>query len=477
MTAHRARKVSVSGEKLGVASAENLLCAGLAVGLFVTSFRANAFGGSASYRNIGLAIAGCLIGAAILSGLTPPKRSQSRQRRNRDTLAVLAAMYFAWTGIQNFFLQSDRLGAATSVIAFLLVSATLATDLQRLNAGLRRWLLVIVVADFVPAFLGQGFEATKRVWLDFLPGRYFAFSNPNALAFIAGLAVLLAAPVLRQKRGRMLGLLGGTLVVLTAGYATAIGLGLALLAYLLLGRLKSTGLLSSAVAALALVTPALVIWLPSDDGVGVLSALQENLDLSNRSFLWVSLVRLTRDSGNFWLGLGDQRVAFYTAAIQDVGTAHSTILQLYLSEGFITTVFFVFVAALATRRILNSERTRDARVAFAVVVYWFVVSLSSAEPGTALGFSLIVILAVARSSAPHQSLDQHGTPKRGAAGATDKEAGHHRVHAVAPLQPTAPIGERGARFKTLPFGAASRWDGHVAPGRDLPAAALVDEEV
>lgn len=410
--ARTAREDSTSDAKVGVASVENLLCAALAVGLFVTSLRANAFGDSTTYRNYGLAIAGCLSGAAIVVGFAGLKGGQSRAARKSDALVVLGALYFGWAGIQNYFVQSDMLGAVTSLIAFLLVVATLAADPQRLNVALRRWLLLIVLASLLPALLGQGFEPNKRVWLSFLPGRYFAFSNPNALAFLAGLAVLLAVPVLRKTGGRVLVALAGVLVVLTAGITTAIGLGLALLAYIALGRARNTGLLRAGVAALAGVTPAVLIWLPSDSALRGLTALQEALDLSGRSFLWVNLVRLTRDLDTFWFGMGDRRVAFYTAGIQDVASAHSTILQIFLSEGFVTAVLFVLVAALATTRLLASGQTKDARISFAVVVYWFVTSLSSAQSGTALAFSVIVVLAIAHSRAARQPVPTTATRGR-----------------------------------------------------------------
>jgi O-antigen ligase len=399
------RRTSV--ERLGVTSVENLLCAALAMGFLVTSLRTDAFGDSSPYRTWGLCISGCLIAATFFWGIALRPDSQSPRVRNRDALVLLAGSYFAWCGIQSFFLQSSVLHAALSLMALLLVMGTLAADLQRMIAGLRRWFLVVVIACLMPAVVLQGFEP-GRVWLDFLPGRYFAFSNPNALAFLAGLAVLLAVPVLRQGRGWVLALLGAVLAVLASGYTTAVALGLALLAYFGLGQVKNTGLPAVGVGALALATPMMLIWLPSESALRAVMALQSQFDLSGRSLLWVHLVRLTRDLDEFWTGLGDRAVAFYTEAILGVATAHSTILQMFLSKGFLTTVFFVFVAAAATIHILNAyflNRSGNERVAFAVVVYWFVVSLASTQPGTALGFSLVVVLAVASTSAARVGLD------------------------------------------------------------------------
>lgn len=394
---------------------ENLLCFGLALGVLVTSFDLDAFNGSAAeYRNLGVGISGFLIGLTVLLGLTPGSPDRGAEGRGREALVLLAVTYFAWAAVQNYFLQSEMLDTASAAIAVLLLLGALRATLSRVLAGLRRWFLAVVAVCLVPATTGQGFLEGSRVWLDFLPGRYFAFSNPNALAFLAGFAVLLAVPVLRQRLGRMLFLLGIVLTVLTAGTTTGIGVGLGLLSYFGLGKkVRSAGTLRFGVAALGLATPAMLIWLHTDSSVRFLTAFSARFDLSARSFLWASLVRTTRGTGHFWTGLGDRTVELYTAAILDVGSAHSTILQMFLSDGFLTATAFVLVSALAAIRILGvweSGRTDDARLAFALVVYWFITSLTSAQPGTAFGFALVVLLAVARSTAPRRPVEQYEIP-------------------------------------------------------------------
>lgn len=402
-------------EKARGSSIENLLCAALALGLFVTSLGAEAFGGSSSYRTGGLLVVGCLIGVTLILGLAPRGPRQGSGPR-RNVLVLLAAGYFGWAGAQDYFLQSDLSGAVQSLIGFLVVCGALAADIHRVIVGLRRWFVVLLVAFLVPALMGQGYEVGERVWFSFLPGRYFGFSNANALSYVAGIAILLAVPVLRQPRGRWLVLLGGFLLVITAGNTTAVALGVAILAYVGFGKVRKVGALTFGVRLLAIATPVMLLWLRTDGAVSTLANLQARFDLSGRSFLWVSLVRLTRNSDSFWLGLGDEKVAYHTAALLDVYSAHSTILQVFLGGGFLTAVLFVLAAASATIRLLNdwaSERTSDQRIALAIILYWFIVSLTSTQPGTGLGFSLVIVLAVAQCSTPVARIEAMERMSRG----------------------------------------------------------------
>lgn len=410
-------KSVVRVQKLRLRSAESLICAALALGLFVTSLDANAFGGSARYVSLGLAAATCIAGASVVGGLT--QQDGGPKQRDSTALFCWTICYFVWTGVQNLFLQSNETGAVASLIAVLIVCGTLKVDLPHLNAWLRRWLLIALVAFLVPAMQGQGFVTGERQWLSFLPGRYFGFSNPNALAFLAGLAILLAVPVFHRGHGRFLALIGLILLILTAGNTTAIALGLALSAYVGLGRISRAGPLKFSVATMACATPALLLWIPSDGGLKFLAWFQDRFDLSGRSFLWISLVRLTRHSGHLWFGIGEQGVSSFTLGVLDVYSAHLTILQVYLADGFVTALLFVLVAALATVRTLDIwavERTKDSRLSFAMIVYWFVVSLSSTQPGTALALSLVVALAISRSGAASPpSADQACKPGPGLA--------------------------------------------------------------
>ncbi|GAB2779757.1 hypothetical protein GCM10027020_36580 [Nocardioides salsibiostraticola] len=397
----RRRGMAPPAERLPWGSAENLLGAALVLSLFVTSFSVDAFGGAAiTYRNIGLVIAAGLASITVIQAFAPKAKSACiDDHRGKDLLALLSICYFGWTGAQNYLLQNDFIGTALPGIGLLIILGALRADLAKVVAGLRRWLFAVAVAFIIPALFNQGFEENSRTWLGILPGRYFAFSNPNAVAFLAGIAALLAIPVIRQGRGRMMLLIAFVLAILTAGYTTAIALGISIFAYLALARVKRVGHLRFGVVSLSIVTPGLLLWLPSDHALGFLSGLQERVDLSGRTFLWVSLARLARDNGNFWTGMGDIELAAYTTPVLGVNSAHSTLLQLFLSEGFITATFFIVLAGSAVNRILSSPRRASLpkanRIAFAVAVYWFVISLTSTQPGTAVGLCVILLLAVA----------------------------------------------------------------------------------
>lgn len=268
-------------------SVENTLGAALVLALSVTSFSADAFNGAApQYRNYGLIIAGALATAAILTGFGRTKATDGQSRvTNRDAMVALASGYLGWTGIQNFFLQGDLPGATQSLIALLVVLGAITSNTTDMLLSLRRWLTVALALFLLPALTGSGYVAESRVWFDFLPGRYFSYSNPNALAFLAGIGVLVAVPVIANKRAPVLASMGILLAVLTAGYTTAIALAIGLLAYMALGRIQRTGPLRLGVNTLAAATPVILLWLPTNNALRFFSDLAARWDFSGRTLL------------------------------------------------------------------------------------------------------------------------------------------------------------------------------------------------
>ena len=374
----------------GFAAAESLLAAGVALGLLFISV-VGPDSGDNYIRFAALGISASCIALALIAGL-------SQRTAKADVLVILAFCYFILVGVQEMT-QSDILHAFPYLLGAFSSIGAIHANLSGLMSGLRRWTLIVIIAALLPAFVGQGFSE-GRVWLGLLPGRYYGFSNPDALSFLAGLAILLSIPVLRSTRGFALAALGGLLFLLTATYTAAIATTLASTAYFFLIGRNVNRILQWFIAVFATLTAVALVWIPTDNAIVAFSSLHEKVSLTRRTFIWVELLQHTRGTGYFWTGLGDQAVARYTSEIMGVGSAHMTILQLFLSKGFIATAFFILVATIAAIRTLghcSSDPGGVHRLAMAVVVYWFVTSLASTQPGTAMGFSAVIAIAISRS--------------------------------------------------------------------------------
>lgn len=373
--------------------AGNLLAAGLATELLFITMNTSGLG--SAYGIVRVLVLGISVGAIALALVSAPVRP----RRAVDKLPALAIVYFAWTATQHA-IYSEALNTVLSLLSVVVVIVAARTSLNSFVSGLRRWVLVIVITLLLPALVGQGFDANKRVWLGLVPGRYFGFSNPDALGFVAGLAIVLSIPVLSRWRGRALFALGVVLFAITASYTVAIAAGLAVVANLLLPGVRGSRILRSSIPALSAVTTAGLVWISTDHGIAALETLNRHVSLSGRTLIWVQLMKLARGRNYFWTGLGDTGVSVYTLKILKVASAHMTLLQMLLSAGFLTAVFFILVCAIVATRTLSRitvEPDRAQRLAFAVVVYWFVTSLVSTEPSAAVCVSLIVALAVSSS--------------------------------------------------------------------------------
>lgn len=373
----------------GIAATERLLTVAIALGIAFITINVGGLGSATNYIRFAVfGLSGTAITLVFIAG-------SKRQRTNADLLAVFIATYFIAAGVQDVT-QSNTTGATLNLFGVLLALGATQADLQRVLAGLRFWFLLLIIATLVPAGLRQGFNP-GREWFGLFPGRYFSFSNPDGLGFIAGLGVLLSIPALKHAHGRALGALSALLFVITAAYTAAIALSLAGAAYFLLIRLRVAPILQFFTSLLAAITVGSLLWISSSSAIGALEYLEQHFDLSGRDQIWIALLQQSRVTGHFWTGWGDQVVSDYTRAIAGVGSAHATILQMFLSKGFAMTTFFILVAALATVRILgriSSNPSSHQRLAMAVTVYWFVTSLASTQPGTVMGLALVVIVAI-----------------------------------------------------------------------------------
>ena len=381
------RSNDAAGPRL--ASIESLLAAGVAVGLLFIGISVAGYG--TTYSQLRLVALDISVGAVFLAFMS----ALIHRRAQADVLAILAILYFVWSGIQDAS-QADTLGAILDLVGASMSYAATLASLRKVLSGLRRWILVVVITSLLPALLGQGF-GPGRVWFGLTQGRYFGFSNPDALGFIAGLALLLSLPVLRFTHGRILAALSGLLYVISATNTAAIATGAAVAAYYFVAKNRATRHLRGGAAVLAAVTVGVLTWIPTNQAMNAFESLSQKISLSSRTLLWFELLQSARDSGYFWTGMGDGGVAHYTVAILGVATAHTTILQMLLSKGFFTTVFFIVVAVVAANRTLGkvaSKPSRDHCLAFAVVIYWFVTSLVSTQPGTPLGLMLLVLIAI-----------------------------------------------------------------------------------
>jgi len=382
---------------------DDLLAAGLAIELLFISM--NTAGLGSPYGILRLLVLGTAVGAISLAAISGAAR---RERRALDKVWVLALVYFAWVGTQRA-MYAEALNTALTILGVVVVFVAARVSLEDRVAGLRRWVTVVVVALLLPALVGQGFDATARSWFPGLQGRYFGFSNPDALGFVAGLAIVLSIPVLSRWRGRTLFGLSVVLFAITASYTAAIATGLAGIAYFVLSGSRGARVLRWSIPALGAATIAGLIWISTDQGIAALESLRRHVRLSGRTELWAELMSLTSIHDYFWTGLGNRGVSVYTMKIMEVNSAHSTLLQMLLSAGFLTTLFFIVVFAVVAMRALSriiAEPGRPQRLAFAVVTYMFVTSLVSTEPSAPVCISLIVVLVV--SSPGGQSLVEPG---------------------------------------------------------------------
>ncbi|MBE7324830.1 hypothetical protein IEQ44_09200 [Nocardioides sp. Y6] len=426
------RSLPVPARRLrALVSIEGLLAVGLVTALFVLSLEVEALGGSTPYRNAGLAITTvCALAVAVRAALVRAEGAAGIRGRYlaplgrllRDPLALSAGVYFAYSGIHSLVVDRYVLATGLALIALLLVSAMNQVDVSRLVVALRWGFLALLALLLVPALTSGGYDETKRVWIDILPGRYFGWSNPNALALLAGIGILLALPSLRSRVGALLVLLSSILLALTASYTTLIALPVAIVVFYVFAHPKSAlllkplprvkvGLLQGVtllVAAAILVGTAQIgtAW-----GIRLLDDLQDRLLLSNRSALWSDLLTQTRDEHTFLTGLGSMRLGEYTMEILGVQTAHSTLLQSYLAGGFLMAALLIITATVAVFRTLQSlsaTRSLPGRLALALALYLCVVALTSTQPASPPVLLLVLLLAGAlptRRPAPAPAAD------------------------------------------------------------------------
>lgn len=391
----------------GIASIENLLTFGVAMGILYISIDLYGFGQTTNYvRFATFGLSSIAIALASIVAFT-------RRGANADLLSVAAILYFICAGARDV-LASYAPGVILNLLGAALSLASTKADLHRMLSGFRRWFLVVIIAVLLPAFFGQGFRA-GREWFGIFPGRYFGFSNPDGLGFMAGIGALLSIPVLRRPQGYALAAVSALLFVVSAAYTTAIAVGLAITAYFLLTKTKSRQVLQLLTAMLAAVTIGSLPWITTVQGINAFEFLQRQFNLSGREKLWVALLQQARATGSFMTGWGDQVVGNYTRAFAAVGSAHMTILQIFLSQGFLMTVLFIAIATMAAIRILGRIATNPAshqRLAIALVVYWFVTSLVSTQPGTEMGFALILAVAIPRSETETKESSAHSRANR-----------------------------------------------------------------
>jgi O-antigen ligase len=399
---------------------ESLLSASVAMGLLFISVAV--YDETDNYiRFAALAASGACATLAFIAAL--------RQKRSRaDVLAICSFSYFAWAGIQEFT-QSDALHALPNLLAAMVSIGATRAGLDGVLSGLRRWVPIVVALLLLPALVGHGF-GLGRVWFAFLPGRYFGFSNPDALGFVAGMCVLLSIPILRTARGALLMSLGALLLLLTSTNTTAVAVLVGIAVYCIATSSRMRRSLQLLTGALAAATIGALAWMPIDRAITLFGAFQNQFSLSRRTVIWLELLEQTRGAGHFWTGLGDQTIASYTREIMGVGSAHTTILQMFLSKGFLTTSLFVLVAAAATIRTLGTRSTSadaQSRGAASIAAYWFVTSLASIQPGTALGFLVLILVAISRSKmvvddTPGVPIGTHPARNRDAATAINRPA-------------------------------------------------------
>lgn len=374
-----------------IASIESLLTAGVAFGIFFICIAVGGYGDATNYvRYAAFGLSGSAIALAFMAGFI-------RRGPKVDVLAIIAFVYFTCAAVQDATTDYITLAVLDLFGALLSLAATRA-NLRRVLSGLRHWILIVIIVAVVPAFFGQGFNA-GREWFGLLPGRYFGFSNPDALGFIAGLGILLSIPVLGRARGLALAVFAAFLFVIAATYTALFAVSLAVAAYAWPIKAKATQVLQLLTALLAAVSILGLAWTTTAQGLDAFEFLRQRVSLSRRTEIWVTLLQQSRANGHFWKGLGDITVANYTHEIGGAGTAHTTILQMLLSKGFLMTAFFILVAAIAAVRILGRfswDSNRDQHLAIAVAVYWFVTSLVSSQPGTVMGFSLVIVVAISR---------------------------------------------------------------------------------
>lgn len=376
-----------------MASVESLLGAGVAFGVLFLSV-AVFDSGDNLLRFAFLGLSGSAVALAFIS-------AYSKRGPGPGATAVVATAYFCWAGLQEFAQTSDPLRSIPSVIGVLLCLTAGRARLAGVLAGLRRWFLVVVVIALLPAVLGEGF-APGRVWLPLLPGRYFGFSNPDALGFIAGIAIVLSWSTPERWRRRLLVVAGWGLFAISASYSPAIALSAALLAYHFVHLEGVASLCRRLVWLFSGLSLAALAWVSTEPGIAAARHFSGLLDLSGRTVIWAELLRYARSTGYFWTGLGDAGVARYTLDIGGVGSAHATMLQILLSKGYLTTVFFVLVVTFAAQRTLTRAGEPDAMsvgVPAALLVYWFVISLASIQPGAAMGLLLVLVVSLPRSGA------------------------------------------------------------------------------
>lgn len=340
-----------------------------------------------------LAVAGGSAALAALSALGRPSTSFGR-------IPLLAIAFLAGTGLQEYA-QSGWLKTVPYAIGILLAIAVTRAELDKL---LRRmpaaWLLVVLVA-LVPINSPDSYAAGRQ-WLPGVPGRYFAFSNPDALGLMAGVGLLLALSGLRRVWNRALLAASLLLFVLTAAYTTlaAVVIGVAVVAVSRIPRVARLAETGSILLAGASVVG--LMWLPTPGALNFFTWLHTHISLTNRTLIWVRLVQLADERNYFWTGLGDRQVADFTLRIYGVGSAHTTLLQLVLSKGFVTTLVFILLVLASVRAALRlAPRTSDPapRYALALMAFWFVTSLASIQTVNPLVISLMTCLGAVCATA------------------------------------------------------------------------------
>lgn len=351
---------------------------------------------------------------AALSVVVGRDRSSSSERAT----AVVAFSYLSLAAAMSVW--RDELTASASFIsAVALTWSAQRARLDVLMVLVRNWLAAAVFVFMWPLLGGDGYEA-GRTWLSQQPGRFFGFSNPNALSFLAGLLILLCLPPRRTKALWGMLPLGGILIIVTASWTALVALGAALVIFVSMRRRSVLLAVRWLIPVVAAMTSGFIGLIYTPRAIEFLLKLSLNFDFSARTYIWLSLVQRTRDIGAFWTGVGEKEVGRYATDISGVTSAHSTVLQILLSKGFVMALFFVFLVTLVSLTALRSATRAPnlyTRGVVAIIAYWFIHSLVSSTPGSAEGLTVIVALTVAlvpQAEKPqdhaHQSAGRPGVP-------------------------------------------------------------------
>ena len=329
------------------------------------------------------AIFAAMAAASVLAVLLDSQRVSNRRLRRPSLLGGASVIAFTAAIVASSLWSVDpSVTRARSVIYVGL--AALAWIVADLDFARFRRAMLLMLASVLAASLAA-VVASDSIGLDHDGDWQGLFLNPNELAPLAAIALLVGLPALSGARGRgrilpalllVVGapvLLGSRSITVWAALFGAVTLA-SLLWFASAGRARFGARATQGTVAAALTA-----------GLGVIGAaatIWSGSTLASRRTIWDFVWDRIADRpiiGHGWFTVWDMPEFVSSDELTGVSSAHNSFLEVWLGAGLLALIPFVVIVVLAlwgSARALWCDPTRDSWTWFALVLFLVTVNLT-----------------------------------------------------------------------------------------------------